>query len=75
MLSFVCRCGSKGDEVDYRPLLEYFISDLLTALNMPEWPAAELMLTVLGRILVCIFLVSERAAVSFSDCTCTHFCQ
>jgi cohesin loading factor subunit SCC2 len=69
--TLVTKCGSKGDEVDYRPLLEYFISDLLTALNMPEWPAAELMLTVLGRILVNTF-ASDSCDVSLKHTALEH---
>ena len=48
----VVRCGSKQGEEDYRPLFENFVQDLLMAGNKPEWPAAELLLTLLGRLLV-----------------------
>lgn len=49
----VCfRCGSKQGEDDYRPLFENFVHDLLSAVNRPEWPAAELLLSLLGRLLV-----------------------
>lgn len=52
ILSFCCcRCVSK-DEEDYRPLFENFVQDLLSAVNKPEWPAAELLLSLLGRLLV-----------------------
>lgn len=46
------RCGSKQGEEDYRPLFENFIQDLLSTVNKPEWPAAELLLSLLGRLLV-----------------------
>uniref|UniRef100_A0A8B9GAW7 Nipped-B protein n=1 Tax=Amazona collaria TaxID=241587 RepID=A0A8B9GAW7_9PSIT len=39
-------------EEDYRPLFENFVQDLLSTVNKPEWPAAELLLSLLGRLLV-----------------------
>lgn len=49
----VCpRCGSKQGEEDYRPLFENFVHDLLSSVNRPEWPVAELLLSLLGRLLV-----------------------
>ena len=42
---------AKGEE-DYRPLFENFVYDLLSTLNKPEWPAAELLLSLLGKLLV-----------------------
>lgn len=48
---FLKKCASKSDEVDYRPLFENFVQDLLTTVNTPEWPAAELLLSLLGRVL------------------------
>ena len=38
----------KGEE-DYRPLFENFVQDLLATVNKPEWPAAELILSLLGK--------------------------
>ncbi|KAM9587793.1 nipped-B-like protein isoform 3-T4 [Morphnus guianensis] len=49
---FLKKCGSKQGEEDYRPLFENFIQDLLSTVNKPEWPAAELLLSLLGRLLV-----------------------
>ncbi|XP_076624009.1 nipped-B cohesin loading factor [Colletes latitarsis] len=49
---FLSKCGSKGEEIDYRPLFENFVQDLLATVNKPEWPAAELLLSVLGNLLV-----------------------
>ncbi|XP_058473856.1 nipped-B-like protein B isoform X2 [Solea solea] len=49
---FLKKCGSKQGEEDYRPLFENFVHDLLSAVNRPEWPAAELLLSLLGRLLV-----------------------
>ncbi|CAH1242792.1 NIPBL [Branchiostoma lanceolatum] len=48
---FLKKCTSKEDE-DYRPLFENFVQDLLATVNKPEWPAAELLLSLLGRLLV-----------------------
>ncbi|RZF42069.1 hypothetical protein LSTR_LSTR006662 [Laodelphax striatellus] len=48
---FLAKCSSKSEEIDYRPLFENFVQDLLTTVNKPEWPAAELMLSVLGKLL------------------------
>lgn len=50
------KCTSKSEEIDYRPIFENFIQDLLTTVNKPEWPASELMLSVLGRLLVANFV-------------------
>ncbi|XP_062237835.1 nipped-B-like protein A isoform X3 [Platichthys flesus] len=49
---FLKKCGSKQGEEDYRPLFENFVQDLLSTVNRPEWPAAELLLSLLGRLLV-----------------------
>uniref|UniRef100_A0A7E4ZYF2 Nipped-B protein n=1 Tax=Panagrellus redivivus TaxID=6233 RepID=A0A7E4ZYF2_PANRE len=48
---FLHRCTAKAEE-DYRRRFETFLHDLLSALYRPDWPAAELMLTVLGNLLV-----------------------
>lgn len=49
---FLNKCGSKTEEIDYRPLFENFVQDLLTTVNKPEWPATELLLSLLGTMLV-----------------------
>uniref|UniRef100_A0A672NWB2 Nipped-B protein n=1 Tax=Sinocyclocheilus grahami TaxID=75366 RepID=A0A672NWB2_SINGR len=49
---FLKKCGSKQAEEDYRPLFENFVQDLLSTVNKPEWPASELLLSLLGRLLV-----------------------
>lgn len=46
------RCSGGKDEDDFRPLFENFIQDLLTTLNLPMWPASEVLLTLLGMLLV-----------------------
>ena len=52
---FVCcvrRCCTAKDEDDFRPLFDNFVTDLLCALNLPEWPASEVLLSSLGVLLV-----------------------
>lgn len=49
---FLQKTGSKNEEIDYRPLFENFVQDLLLTVNKPEWPAAELLLSFLGKLLV-----------------------
>ncbi|XP_060516001.1 nipped-B protein [Cylas formicarius] len=49
---FLSKCGNKSEEIDYRPLFENFVQDLLTTVNKPEWPATELLLSLLGKMLV-----------------------
>ncbi|KAJ1519897.1 hypothetical protein ONE63_004137 [Megalurothrips usitatus] len=52
---FLNKCGNKSEDIDYRPLFENFVQDLLTTVNKPEWPAAELLLSLLGTLLVANF--------------------
>lgn len=52
---FLNKCGSKNEDIDYRPLFENFVNDLLATLNKPEWPATEMLLSILGRMLVSNF--------------------
>jgi cohesin loading factor subunit SCC2 len=50
---YIIRCNTVGkDEEDYRPLFENFLQDLLVTLNKNDWPATEVLLTLLGRLLV-----------------------
>ncbi|KAL1493055.1 hypothetical protein ABEB36_011194 [Hypothenemus hampei] len=49
---FLNKCGNRAEEIDYRPLFENFVQDLLCTVNKPEWPATELLLCILGRMLV-----------------------
>ena len=48
---FLKKCATKSEDIDYRPLFENFVQDLLTTVNTPEWPSAELLLSLLGRVL------------------------
>ncbi|KAJ2952749.1 hypothetical protein O0L34_g7104 [Tuta absoluta] len=52
LTSFLNKCRSRNEEVDFRPLFENFVHDLLTTVNKPEWPATELLLSLLGTMLV-----------------------
>ncbi|XP_045490896.1 nipped-B-like protein B isoform X1 [Colias croceus] len=52
LTSFLNKCRSRTEEVDFRPLFENFVHDLLTTVNKPEWPATELLLSLLGTMLV-----------------------
>lgn len=49
---FLNKCGSKSEDIDYRPLFENFVQDLLSTVNKPEWPATEMLLSLLGKMLV-----------------------
>ncbi|KAM3720051.1 Nipped-B-like protein [Dirofilaria immitis] len=51
---FLAKCTAKSEE-DYRRLFDQFLHDLLTALHKPEWPAAEMLLTLLGNVLVTFY--------------------
>lgn len=57
---FLSKCGSKSEEIDYRPLFENFVQDLLTTVNKPEWPATEVLLSLLGKLLVSSLFIFWR---------------
>lgn len=52
LTTFLSKCKTKSNETDFRPLFENFIYDLLSTVNKPEWPASELLLSLLGALLV-----------------------
>nr|XP_041632486.1 nipped-B protein isoform X2 [Drosophila kikkawai]XP_041632487.1 nipped-B protein isoform X2 [Drosophila kikkawai]XP_041632488.1 nipped-B protein isoform X2 [Drosophila kikkawai] len=52
LTTFLNKCKSRSNETDFRPLFENFIHDLLATANKPEWPASELLLSLLGTMLV-----------------------
>lgn len=52
LTTFLNKCRTRSGESDFRPLFENFIHDLLTTVNKPEWPASELLLYLLSRLLV-----------------------
>lgn len=65
LTSFLNKCRSRNEDVDFRPLFENFVHDLLTTVNKPEWPATELLLSLLGTMLVSVmwlFAISSRLA-------------
>ncbi|KAL3316739.1 hypothetical protein Ciccas_004608 [Cichlidogyrus casuarinus] len=49
--AFLKKSTLKGED-DYRMIFENFVNDLLLTVNKPEWPAAEVMLSLLGSLLV-----------------------
>uniref|UniRef100_A0A5K3F1J8 Nipped-B protein n=1 Tax=Mesocestoides corti TaxID=53468 RepID=A0A5K3F1J8_MESCO len=51
-LSVFLRKSTTRGEDDYRIIFENFVNDLLLTVNKPEWPAAEVMLSLLGSLLV-----------------------
>ncbi|CAH8644983.1 unnamed protein product [Schistosoma guineensis] len=51
LLVFLRKSTMKGED-DYRIIFENFVNDLLLAVNKPEWPASEVMLSLLGSLLV-----------------------
>jgi hypothetical protein len=46
------KAAKSSNEVEYRAILDNLISDLLTVLYLPEWPAAGLLLGVVTRLFV-----------------------
>ncbi|XP_037927462.1 nipped-B protein [Teleopsis dalmanni] len=52
LTTFLNKCKTRSNETDFRPLFENFIHDLLATVNKPEWPASELLLSLLGTMLV-----------------------
>ena len=64
--TYMYRCCGGKDEEDFRPLFDNFVQDLLTTLNLPEWPASEVLLTLLGVLLVCIPSLSVCLSVCLS---------
>ncbi|CAG9827909.1 unnamed protein product [Diabrotica balteata] len=53
---FFQRCFKKQKNTDHRSLFENFVQDLFLVRNNPEFPGADLMLCLLGKMLVKIFL-------------------
>jgi cohesin loading factor subunit SCC2 len=51
-MSLSCSSSGKKSENDYLPILENFVEDLLTTLNLPEWPASEIFLHNVCAILI-----------------------
>lgn len=53
----------KNLENDYRPVLENFAHDLLTTVDLPEWPASALLLEVLSASLAAALKGGDHSAV------------
>ena len=45
-----------SNESEYRVLLDNFMEDVITVLNFPEWPAAEIIVHIFSKIMV-IFII------------------
>lgn len=58
--SFLNNCSHKKYENDYRPILQNLVEDLLLTLNMPEWPASEILLSIICRNLAKIVMSDEK---------------
>lgn len=52
MKSFVAKCSTREEDNDYRQILTNFVEDLLMTINLPEWPASQVVLRVLSGILL-----------------------
>ena len=73
VLLLYSRCSSASkDENDFRPLFENFLQDILTTLNKPEWPAAEVLLTLLGKLLVRLCELSDLFFEQFIASLCSN---
>ena len=49
------RCAKtikNSNESEYRVLLDNFMEDVITVLNFPEWPAAEMIVHIFSKIMV-----------------------
>ncbi|ORY01377.1 hypothetical protein K493DRAFT_405563 [Basidiobolus meristosporus CBS 931.73] len=47
-----CTKNKSSNEAEYRALLDNFMEDVLTVLNLPEWPGAELVVRIFSKIMV-----------------------
>lgn len=50
--SSTTKANKSSHDTDYKAVLDTFISDLLTALYRPEWPAAAFFVSVLSKMFV-----------------------
>ncbi|KAH8915687.1 ARM repeat-containing protein [Atractiella rhizophila] len=44
--------ATNSNETEYRAVLDNFVADLLTVLHLPEWPAADFVLTLFCRSMI-----------------------
>ncbi len=50
------KANKSSHDADYKAILDIFLTDLLTVLYRPEWPAAAIYLRVISRLMVrCCF--------------------
>jgi cohesin loading factor subunit SCC2 len=52
--------STKSGDQPYRNLLDIFVEDFLTFLDLPEWPAAELFLRIMLNKMIIIFQDEKR---------------
>ena len=65
------RKNGKQDDFDYKLLFDDIVQDLLITVNRPEWPASEMMLSILGWLLVEYFSqknIDANLRVGALDC-------
>ncbi|PRP84253.1 hypothetical protein PROFUN_08273 [Planoprotostelium fungivorum] len=60
---FIKQCTLKNAEADYKQILESFVGDVKSLLNLPEWPAAELFLQILCSSLSGILAKQDSPAL------------
>ena len=60
--SFLKNCSSRKSENDYRPILQNLTEDLLVTLNLPQWPATEMLLSILTKYLTRIVLKKTESS-------------
>ncbi|CAG2059217.1 unnamed protein product [Timema podura] len=56
---FLEKCGAKSEDTCFRTLFDNFVLDLFMVFTKPEWPCAELMINLLGKLLVSKFITKE----------------
>ncbi|GAO46994.1 hypothetical protein SAICODRAFT_18380 [Saitoella complicata NRRL Y-17804] len=61
-LQKVMKTKTAGSDSPYKGLFDIFVEDLITVLTCPEWPAAELMLTIIVRHLISYFDDDKQGA-------------
>lgn len=52
--------AAKSQDTDFKAILDAFVSDLLTVMYRPEWPAAALFLAMLSKMLVSHLVDAEN---------------
>ncbi|CAG8609117.1 3684_t:CDS:10, partial [Gigaspora margarita] len=52
LLSRCTKSIKNSNESEYRVLLDNFMEDVITVLNYPEWPAAEMIVRIFSKIMI-----------------------